>query len=60
METESPEQAGASWVSQQGLGRVARLHLPAVPDAARRQGGGGEGWGEQAATRGVCRFAGFL
>lgn len=47
METESPEQAGASWVRQRGLeGRVARLHLPAVPGAALCQGGGGGGkWG---------------
>ena len=45
VETESPEQAGASWVGQQGRGRVARLHLPAVPDVARCQGRGRGGVG---------------
>lgn len=43
-------------------GRVARLHLPAVPDAARSQrlwGEGGGFGGHQASARGFCSFAGF-
>lgn len=59
VETESPEKAGASWVGQQGPGRVAGLHLPAVPDAARCQGGaGGQGAIGSGRRRGV--FAALL